>query len=172
MGHSELSPQNSQRGIGRGINDRRDISSLGRFFERIEYTFGGICLRLSQGLTACHDSIDFFRTCFANPTGSIVIRRQFASCRFRPEILLSYRGTPTRHQSSVEWRYSCMIYALLISKYPYVCTVASCSAIFFQQRSCIFTEWPPWPPLTTQRAVADDSKRHVRHAVFVAAVDR
>jgi hypothetical protein len=48
MGHSELSPQNSQRGTGRGINDRRDISSLGRLFERIEYTSEEICLRLSQ----------------------------------------------------------------------------------------------------------------------------
>ena len=37
-------------------------------------------------------------TCFAKHTGSIVMSRQFGSCRFRLEILLSHQGTPTRHQ--------------------------------------------------------------------------
>jgi hypothetical protein len=47
MGHSEISPRNSQRGMGRGINDRRDFLTLGRFFQRIEYTPEQVCLRLS-----------------------------------------------------------------------------------------------------------------------------
>jgi hypothetical protein len=99
MGHSDISPRNSQRGMGRGINDRRDFFSLGCFFQRMAYTSEEFRLRVSKDRLRVTTRLNF-RTCFAKQTGSIVMTRQFASCRFRLEILLSYQGTPMRRQSS------------------------------------------------------------------------
>jgi hypothetical protein len=52
-----------------------------------------------SGPAACHYSIDL-RDLLREADMPIVMSRQFASCRFRLDILLSQRGPPTRHQSS------------------------------------------------------------------------
>jgi hypothetical protein len=142
MGHSEFSPRNSQRGMGRGINDRRDFFSLGCFFQRMAYTSEEFRLRVSKDRLRVTTRLKF-RTCFAKQTVSIVMSRRSASCRFRLEILLSYQVHQRDANRPIQWGYTCMIYALLLSKYPSICTVGPCSAIIVRQRPCIFTEWPP-----------------------------
>jgi len=142
MGHSEFSPRSSQRGIGRGIDDLRGLFARGSFSQRMNYTPGEACLRLHlDKLEVMTRSMS--QTCFANPLGSTKSSRQFASCHFRPGLLLSHRGTSIQHQSFQSIKIYLHDLCSIVIRISVICTVALYNAISPGQKTRDFTEWPP-----------------------------